>query len=152
MSKHFALLLVAMVALLCSVGCSAVNDSHAAIEPDISLDQYNAVAIYDAESASFIEQNLAGLFRSIGFKVVGEKEAPSMPSGTVLGVRYTEATSIDLCSLTVLMEDFDTDRTVVTIRGRGQDFNLLLGIYTADCDMAWKQVQEKLRAVMPHLK
>ena len=146
-------LLSTLLALLILNGCKSppINDSKIAFEPDMPLDGYLYVAIYDAEEASFIEQNLSSMFRGIGFKVIGENEAPAKPNGSVLGVRYTSVSGSTLCTLTVLLEDYDTDRTIITAEGRGQDYDWVYGRYSGNCISAWNSVRKELLEGLPHL-
>ena len=143
--KTGAVLSFALTCVL--VGCATPkSSSRFVLEPDVNIKQYKYVAIYDAESVSFLEQSLAQLFRDVGFKVVGEKEAGKFPENTVLGVRYTSRSS----SLRVLFEDFTTDRTVLTIEGWAIKPAHIMSEYwsVGDEEEAWNQVAEQLRSIL----
>jgi len=141
-------ILLTTCAIFFLTGCaSPIKDSSSALEPGVEMELYKYVTIYDSESASFIEQALQNLFRKVGFSIIGEKEAVNHKPGTVLGVRYTEGIRGQVCKLTVLLEDFTTDLTVLTVQGRGRSFDLISGP-RADCEEAWNQLEEKLKSVL----
>ena len=133
-------------------GCLASSsDAKSMVSSDVGagkvqLGSFSDVLIFDSASASFIELELAQLFEEQGFRVVGEK-AVSQPQRT-LGVRYTQEPLMSAngrfvrgMTLTILLEQFSTDKTLVTIRGSSRNGG-------DDKDAAWEEVRGKLLEVL----
>jgi hypothetical protein len=110
---------------------------------EVRLSQYEYVVIYEAEKASFIELQLEQLMEDQGFKVVGQNDAQTMSDAKILGTRYTEEPIVNGYGnrigtiLTVLLEDFVTDRTLLTARGQ---------VRMGPPEEAWNKVSSQLRA------
>ena len=109
---------------------------------EVRLADYESVVIYDSATALFIELELERLLEDQGLRVVGEKEAPELREGGVLAVRYMETPRLNAYgnrignTLTVLLEDFTTGRTLLTASGTAT---------YASRDAAWQEVSHQLK-------
>lgn len=139
----FRLKLLAMVSISILFTSSCATNSKSMRADDFNPKNYNTVTIYDSAEASFIELELAQLFKSIGFKVIGELEVGNYEAGTVLGARYTLRSIGDSSKLVILLEDTSTDKTMLTVEGSASG-------YTRGNNetYAWELVMEKLQRTL----
>lgn len=138
-----AVCLILFATALCGCGStrSKLMVSNAVERGEVQLGSFKYVVIYDSEKASFIELELEDLFEQNGLRVIGEADIKN-PSIT-LGARYKESsfynpstgyTNIDL---TVLLENMDDDKTLVTASGTSRKR-----------DRAWQEVSKELNKAL----
>jgi hypothetical protein len=143
--KNTSLVLLSLIFVLTACASSNMMASSALRNNEIKLSNYDYVAIYDSAAASFMELELEELFESHGLKVIGENTAAKYKAGKVLGVRYTEDSIRNGygnpigSSFTVSLEDYKTDKTLLTISGQQQYL---------DRSAAWQQVSQKLNEAL----
>ena len=143
MIKNFTLLAFATIASLCIVGCSSsrIMLSSAIERGEVKLSSYKYVVVYDSAEASHMELELEQLLEHNGLRVIGEDDVQN-PSLT-LGARYQEKAiyngygNMIKIELTVLLEDMDTDKTLLTASGNAGSRN-----------SAWKAVARKLNEAL----
>lgn len=124
-------------------GCTTPSSS-SMVSSDYQPSKYDTVAIYDAESASFVELELQKFFESLGYQVIGEKEIEEYMSRT-LGIRYTSVYEADLYSITILLEDAMTDKTMCTVQAEAEGVRHRLDKIK---DAAWSKAAEELRILI----
>ena len=117
------------------VGCASKSSSM--VSSDFDREQHSYIAVYDSEDASFLELQLQQIFESLGYKVIGEKEASKYPNQT-LGVRYNVSGSFYESKIVVTLEDMTTDKTLCTIQGSAYDD------FGNASEVAWKAVRGEL--------
>ena len=125
------------------VGCAAPSSS-SMMASDYQPSKYDTVAIYDAESASFLEIELQKFFESLGYQVIGEYEIEKYKSRT-LGVRYKSAYAKELYTITILLEDAMTDKTMCTVQAEAEGIRHRLDKVKA---AAWSKASEELRILI----
>lgn len=86
------------------------------MDHDADLSSFNYATVYESENASFIELELESMMESLGYEVIGPKEAQRSFSrkGHVLGVRYHRHKYEGETTLRVLIEDMHTGKTLIT--------------------------------------
>ena len=138
---------VLVIAVLLLSGCasSSMMTSSALKSNEIRLSDYKFAVIYDSKGASFMELELEELMEANGLKVIGSADGKKYKKGVVIGTRYTEDTIQDIYGgitgtiLTITLEDYISDKTLLTVRGQQSYLNR---------KVAWKQVSEKLQKAM----
>lgn len=126
--------------LALAAGCA--TPSRSMVSPDADLTRYTNVVIYKSDRASFIELQMAELFRGLGYGVVGSREDNAIPEA--LGVRYTTSERGRKYVITVLLEDTSTSKTLVTAEGTGHD-----ALWDRpDEEAAWRAVESELRRIL----
>jgi len=133
--------------------------------PGVEWHQYKYAAIYNANTApginrsvggrsfvgaSMMEEKIANVLFSFGFEMVSEREVSGFPIGEVLGVRCSEELHAGwmgrhACAVTVLLEDIQTGKTLLTVQGSGGT-KYGFGFHGAgyDCDEACDQAVAEL--------
>ena len=118
-------------------------------DPDFLFDEYKAVTIYNSSDANFIELKIAALFRSLQFEVLGENESV-LRADPVLGVRYTMEPSYDArglvagLSMTLLLEDIQTGKTLLTLRGISSRQGPIRDSVFPTEGALWEELQKRL--------
>lgn len=145
MKSFISLLLLVPLLLVSACASSNMMASSALRNGEINLSDYKYAAIYDSETASFMELELENLMEQNGLKVIGESSAKKYKKGSVLGVKYVEdqvkngyGNAVGT-TFTISLEDFTTDKTLLTINGQ----ETYMGR-----DAAWKEVSKQLNSAL----
>ncbi len=120
-----------------------------------SLGDYEYAVVYDSETASFIELRVQRLMEDQGLTLIGEAEARK--DQRVLAVRYSLERGIKRTpgvtaagprwSLTLTLEDFLTDKTMVTCFGESMSEGMASRSTREVQEDCWNQVQQELEEV-----
>ena len=111
------LIFIGVICLSCTTSRYFLANSK--MEQGFRLQTYQYVTIYDSVSAGFDELLLSDFFKAAGYEIIGELEAPSKPSNSVLGVRYKLIPDLAVghSRVTIALVDFTTDQTIFAARG-----------------------------------
>ena len=123
-------------------GCSAPSAT-SMVSSDYQPKKYGVFAIYDSIGASFLELELQMFFEELGYRTIGENELVKY-RGRALGVRCSTEYLVasDLYTITILLEDAETDKTVCTVRGEAK------GTRNTARSAAWDKASEELRRLI----
>lgn len=133
-----------LTALLFCCSCSIPSRAKSLLDSEADLSKYDTAVIYDSDTASFLELELMQAFRESGFKIVGEKDAPS---DGVLGVRYSAFQDVQF-NIVCTLEDIKTDKSLATIEGTGSYYDAFWGINKPDRKKATKVFKKELQRLL----
>ena len=147
--QHTSYLVILLSVVVTFSGCGGSRarvDSK--VDRDAEVTSYRYVTFYDSTNPGFFELLLMDVFRDAGFKVIGLKDASEFPRGQVIAVQASERTT-STCILTVALEDFHTDKALLTIRSEARDRHYTPPAFRPNAEKAWQLAADELALIFP---